>query len=87
LPADAPSARRKVADLRAAIERCLADEPSARHHSATDVRAAIDTVQADTGEVSRSAWQFMLSRKRVVGGIDAVMAEGERRIRRERRTG
>ena len=85
LPAEASSVRRKVAQLGTAVERCLAKAPDARYHRASDVRGALEAVQAHADEASDSAWKYILSRKRVVGAVEAVMAEGERRIRRDRR--
>jgi serine/threonine-protein kinase len=86
LPAEASSLRRKVAQLGTAVERCLAKEPGARYQRASDVRGALEAVQAHADEASDSAWKYVLSRKRVVGAVEAVMAEGERRIQRDRRT-
>ena len=85
LSVEASSIRRKAAQLGTVVVRCLAGEPTARHQTARDVGIALEAVQARPDEGLDSGWKHTLSRKRVVGAVEAVMAEGERRIRRDRR--
>ena len=84
-PTGVPMALRKVAEITAVVTRCLAKEPGARYQRAADVLAALKAIDADAAEVSPTAWKVMLSRRRVVDAVAAVVAEGERRIARDRR--
>jgi serine/threonine protein kinase len=84
-PSENPLALRKVANVRTLVERCLAKEPGARYQGAAEVLAALDAIRPGAVEASSPPWTSVLSRRSAVGPVAAVVAEGERRMARDRR--